>query len=293
MTTLTGKLIRTDSVDVPPEYQREESLVSPEDPLYRSIKINGVLDHINVLALSNGRYGLIKGGRRLDIAKTLGLHTIPAIVDELPAGVEPREYQDRLRFILDEHSQDLFPSQRAMLIKKLMSMFNMNQKDVAEYLGVDPGSITLWLKIDNYAPEIVKAIDTGELNLHKARAFDDVQLKAQPRIYRKMRKQFEQLNGRQLQKLIGSRYAPRTKASGKKQPKRRKKLTRSDKELLARDLTLKETELSDGKEELIMLNREITLATPVIRAILRNEDLVAKLPEEVVPEFERFSEVYC
>jgi hypothetical protein len=41
------------------------------------------------------------------------------------------------------------------------------------------------------------------------------------------------------------------------------------------------------------LNREITLATPVIRAIMRDEELVLMLPAEVKPELERFSEVYC
>jgi ParB/RepB/Spo0J family partition protein len=296
MTTLTGKLIRVDQIDVPPEYEREESLISEEDALYRSIEANGVLDHINVLALSNGRYGLIKGLRRIEISKALGLNTIPAVIDQLPTGVEPREYQDRLRFILDEHAQDLFPSQRAALIKQLMSMFSMRQKDVAEYLGVDPGSITLWLKIDNYAPQIVKLIDTGEINLHQARSFDDMKPESQPKVYRKLKREFQTLPGRKLHRLVRSKFRNADvwqtrlrQGSGVVRPasqakkRRRPKLTRNEKAILAKDLSLKEIELEDGKEELQRLNREITLATPVVRAIMRDEELVLMLPAEVKP----------
>jgi ParB/RepB/Spo0J family partition protein len=259
MTTLTGKLIRVDQIEIPDEYQREESLISEEDALYRSIKKNGVLEHINVLALSNGRYGLIKGSRRIAISQALGLHTIPAVIDQLPTGVEPREYQDRLRFILDEHAQDLFPSQRAALIKQLMSMFAMKQKDVAEYLGVDPGSITLWLKIDNYAPQIVKLIDTGEINLHQARSFDDMKPESQPKAYRALKREFQTMPGRKLHRLVRSKFrkefiSQESKNAGTrigaKQRRRRPKLTRNEKAILAKDLSLKEIELEDGKEEL-------------------------------------------
>jgi hypothetical protein len=92
---------------------------------------------------------------------------------------------------------------------------------------------------------------------------------------------------------VQSRFAKEfdDQKSRKAEPRkrRRRKLTRDEKEILAKDLTLKEVELADGKEELKTLNREIALATPVIRAIMRNEELVAMLPREVKPELERFA----
>jgi ParB-like chromosome segregation protein Spo0J len=62
-------------------HRQEESLISEEDALYRSIEKDGVIDHVNVLALSNGRFGLIDGLRRIRISEALGLHTIPAVID--------------------------------------------------------------------------------------------------------------------------------------------------------------------------------------------------------------------
>lgn len=288
---MTGKLIRLDQIDVPPEYERDEPF-KESDATYRSIKAQGVLDPINVLALRNGRFGLIKGSRRVAISKNLGLVTVPAVIDELPADVEPRTYQDRLRFILDEHAQDLFPSQRSRLIGQLMSMFDMQQKDVASYLGVDAGTITNWRRIEAYHPDIIHKIDVGELTLHSAYALDDVPAEEQPSVYRKHKREFSALSGRKLRKMITKAFPTQKKPSPVRASRRRVKLTRNEKDLLSRDLNLKEVELEDGKEELQRLNREITLATPPIRAILRDAELMAMLPPEVKPEFERFAEIY-
>src|SRR5689334_11385224 len=112
MNTLTGQLIRVDAIDIPPEYERKSSLVE-DDALRRSIEASGVQQPVVVFSKGDDRYALIDGGRRIEIAKHLGLHTVPAVIDQLPEGADPREYQDRLRFLLDEHRQDLFPSQRA------------------------------------------------------------------------------------------------------------------------------------------------------------------------------------
>jgi ParB/RepB/Spo0J family partition protein len=285
---MTGKNVRIELIDIPDEYEREESLVSKDDPLFKSVKKHGIQQPLNLLGLKEGRYGLIKGGRRLAIARSLGLVAIPAVIDELPQGEDPKRFRNRIRFILDEHQQDLFPSQRAALIRQLMSMFQMKQKDVASYLGVDPGSITLWMKIEDYAPQIVKAIDTGETTLHAARALDGLEAAQQVTMFRKHRKEFSTVAGRKLRRLIGRRSKPAKKSQKRRKPK----LTKSEKDILARDLTLKEVELEDGKEELHRLNRAITLATPVIRAVLRDEELTTMLPTEMKPELERFAEVY-
>jgi hypothetical protein len=213
-----------------------------------------------------------------------------------------------LRFILDEHRQDLLPSQRARLIKQLMSMFSMNQKDVAAYLGVNAGSITNWLVVDNYAPEIVKAVDTGEINMHVARSFDGMVPEAQPKIFKMFRREFRTLSGGKLHKLVRSKFPPKShpeyyiapektaeklaRKSKGRTARKRPRLTRNEKELLSHDLTLKEVELTDGKQELQNLSREIALATQPIRAIMRDVELVAMMPPETRIELERFAEIY-
>ena len=206
---MTGKLIRVDQVDIPPEYERKSSLIE-DDALRRSIEAGGIQQPIIVFEKPNGRFALVDGFRRIEIARFSDIKTVPAVIDELPKDADPSTYQDRLRFILDEHRQDLLPSQRAALIKQLMAMFAMKQKDVASYLGVNAGSITNWLAVDNYAPEIVKAVDTGEINMHAARSFDGMKPEVQPRVFKSLRREFKTLPGGKLHKLVRSKFSPKS-----------------------------------------------------------------------------------
>jgi ParB/RepB/Spo0J family partition protein len=304
---MTGKLIRIDQVDIPLDYERKSSLIE-DDALRRSIEAGGIQQPIIVFEKPNGRYALVDGFRRIEICKFLDVKTVPAVIDELPKDIAPEAYQDRLRFILDEHRQDLLPSQRSTLIKQLMSMFHMKQKDVASYLGVNAGSITNWLAVDNYAPEIVKAVDTGQINMHAARSFDGMKPEVQPRIFKSLRREFSTLAGGKLHKLIRTKFSPKShpdfylapektaeklaRKTKNRAAKKRPRLTRSEKDLLSHDLTLKEVELADSKSELQTLNREITLATAPVRAIMRDEELVAMMPPETRIELERFAEIY-
>lgn len=305
--TLEGKLIRTDLIDVAPEYERAPSLVE-DDALRKSIETQGIQQPLILISKPDGRFNLIDGFRRLEIARFLDLKSIPAVVDTLPEGADPKDYQNRLRFVLDEHRQDLFPSQRAQLIRKMMEMFDMTQKQVATYLGVDPGSMTNWLAVERYAPEIVKAIDTGATDMHHARAFDGVKPEAQPRLFKSLKKEMANMSGGDFHKLVRNRFNPKShghlyiapektlekmgrKAKGRKS-KRRPRLSRDEKKVLANSLEVQETELRDLKEERDQMKREINLATPPIRAILRSKELVGLLPEETKEEFGRFAEIY-
>jgi hypothetical protein len=190
----------------------------------------------------------------------------------------------------------------------LMSMFGMKQKDVAAYLGVDAGSITNWLAIDKYDPTIKRKIDTGEINLHAARSFDGLRQDAQPRVYKALQRQFRTLSGGRLHRLVRSKFSPkshpqfyvapektaeklRRKQVGRKS-RRRPKLTRDEKDVLSRDLSLREVELENGQDELKQIEREIKLSTQPIRAILRSQKLLAMLSSEIREEFDRFAEVY-
>jgi ParB-like chromosome segregation protein Spo0J len=244
------------------------------------------------------------------ISEHLGLKTIPAII--VPASHEATQdkssWRNRLRFILTQARQDLLPSQRASLIKQLMSMFGMKQKDVAAYLGVDAGSITNWLAIEKYEPSIVRLIDTQQINLHAARSFDGMRPEAQPKVFKALKREFESLAGKKLHRVVRTRFSPKShpefyvdpeKTSEKlsrkqagRRSRRRPKLTRDEKDVLSRDLSLLEVELESGKEELKQLEREIKLAAQPINAIMRSKTLVQMIPDAVGEEFERFIEIY-
>lgn len=293
-------------IDVPPEYERTDSLVE-DDALRRSIEKSGVQQSIIVIPLE-GRYVVVKGTRRLAVSHLARFKDIPAIVDTPPDGVDLETYRNRLRFVLTHARQDLSPSQRCNLIKQMMAMFNLDQKDVAVYLGVDPGSISNWLAVSKYIPEIVAEIDAGRVTSFHARSFDGMNSEGQAKVFRKYRKQIPDLSGHQFHRLVRSEFSPRThaelyvspqktieklqrKKAGRK-GKARPKLSRDEKKVLARDLETRETELADSKEELKQLKRECVAAAPVIHAILRNEDMREKLSESMREEFEAFTDSY-
>jgi ParB/RepB/Spo0J family partition protein len=313
MTTISpivGQLLRVDTIDLPEEYERKASLVE-DDVLRQSIEKSGVQQSVIVMPSDRlNRFTLVKGGRRLRISEHLGLHTIPAVIVARPAGGEAAVlgHRNRLRFILTQARQDLLPSQRASLIKQLMSMFGMKQKEVASYLGVDAGSITNWLAIEKYHPEIVRMIDTNEINLHAARSFDGMTPEAQPKVFKTLKNEFRSLSGGKLHRIVRSKFSPKShpdfyiapektieklkrKQVGRRS-RRRPKLSRDEKELMSKDLSLLETEYENGAAELKQLEREIKLAAQPINAIMRSSKLVAMLSDAVKEEFGRFTEIY-
>jgi ParB/RepB/Spo0J family partition protein len=294
-------------IDVPPEYESKDALVE-DDALRKSIEKSGVQQSIVVIP-DGDRFVVAKGARRVRISEIIGLKDIPALINEPPPGADVKAYRDRLRMILTQARQDLLPSQRCKMIKQLMKTFGMKQKDVAEYLGVDAGSITNWLSVDRYIPAVVKAIDTGEITMHSARAFDGMTRHGQRRVWQDERDVLRDMSGADAHKIIRSKYSPQKrptfyiapkktleKMSRKRGPraiKARPSLTDAEKKRLSRDLSLREVELEEAKAESATLKKEIALATQPIRAIKHNEDLWSVIPPEMREELERFYTVYC
>src|SRR5437763_1663671 len=177
-----AELLNTSSIEVPEKYRRRSDRVE-DDKLRLSIERTGIQQPLVVSQIGEGRYVLIDGCRRLEVAKYLKIPSVPCVIDEPPDGVPAEDYRDRIRFILDEHRQDLFPSQRAALIKTLMKNFKMNRKQVGEYLGVNATTIANWLIVDSYISEVAQAIDAGEITQHAARVFAGMTPKGQKHVW--------------------------------------------------------------------------------------------------------------
>lgn len=291
---------------VPAEFVREESSKVDDDILAKSIREGGVQQPLVLLRDGDG-YRLVKGSRRLAVARALGLPRVPAVVDTLPDGEQIDDYARRLRFILDEHRQDLMPSQRAALIEKMKETLGLSSKQVAAYLGVDQDSITNWLAIRRYTPSIVKAMDSGALTQKSARVFDGMTPAGQDRVW--------QLHGEMLcagagdvHKELRAKYPPEQfpafyrnperiaarleRKAGTRKSKGRVDYSAAEKKRLMHSVDMKEAEIAEFRAEAKELKKEIDEATPVIRAIIANKKLWAMVPESMRAELERFGEVY-
>jgi ParB/RepB/Spo0J family partition protein len=302
-----AKLVDVPAIHVPDKYRRHGNVVE-DDKLRQSIERTGIQQPLVISQLSNGKYVLIDGYRRLEVAKFLKMSEVPCVIDELPEGVPAEEYRDRMRFILDEHRQDLFPSQRALLIKTLQRNFTMNNKQVGEYLGVDATTIGNWLMVDSYIPEVVKAIDANEITQHAARVFDGMTESGQKRIWKSHRDDLKTVAPTKLHRDLREKYHPEDHPQFYRQPEkvtrklnrvkrkrvahRRPVITKTEKQLLFNDIQLREAEFRDAEKDLEQFKLEITLATRIIRAILQNDKLCALVPLEMRGDLGRFAEIY-
>lgn len=289
--TLEGRLIRADAIEIPAGFDREASLVE-DDALRKSIELNGIQQPLVVLSRPDGLFSLIDGFRRLEIARALDIKNVPAVIDQLPDGAEQDEYQRRVRFILDQHRQDLAPSQRAFLIRKMMMLFNLTGKQVAAYLGLDPGSISNFLAIEKYSSEVVRAIDTGEVSAFHARSFDGMKPDVQSHLFKVHRKDIGSMSGGVFHKFIRSEYSPskfpayytapkKTQEKLKRAKKGRRsharpRLSVDEKKTLLKSLELQAVQLEDAQAEHKHKTRCCTLCGPLANALLRSEKILAE-----------------
>jgi ParB/RepB/Spo0J family partition protein len=302
-----AKQVGISAIQVPEKYRRRRNVVE-DDKLRQSIEQTGVQQPLVISHVGGGKYVLIDGYRRLEVARYLKLEEVPCVIDTVPDGVAPEDYRDRMRFILDEHRQDLFPTQRATLIKTLKKNFDMNNKQVGQYLGVDATTVSNWLMLESYVPEVARAVDAGEITQHAARVFEGMTAAGQRKLWKGHRAELKEVSPPKLHRTLREKYHPKNhpdlynrpekvirqleRVQGKRTAKRRPIITKANRELLSSNIELREAELRDAERDLERYKLEITLAARIIRAILQNEKLVALIPQTKISEFERFAEIY-
>jgi ParB family chromosome partitioning protein len=86
------------------------------EALAESLKKFGQISPIVI----TGKNVLVAGGRRLEAAKSLGWHTINAVIADIPAGLSPLEYE------IEENLQrrDFSPEETAVASQKLYKLRN-------------------------------------------------------------------------------------------------------------------------------------------------------------------------
>lgn len=309
------QLIAIGLLDAPHEWHRNKSSKIEDDQLRKSIQTGeeenaGAGIHQPFIVLRNGkRFLLCDGIRRMKVAGLLGIEKIPAVVEELPKGAELMDHGRLLRMIA-ELRQDLRPSQRAQLIVKLKAQFSLNNTGFAQYLGVDQDSITNWLAILRYIPEVVEAMDRDQLTQQAARVFDGMSEKGQRHVWKKHAEELQNSAGGKMHKELRKLYPPKTHGDfyrepdkiasrlSKKGPAARRKVakpsfTPAEKQRLRTSFEFRDAELVDAREDLKTLKAEITAAIPLVSAIRRNENLWSLVPEEMQPELDEFYDRYA
>jgi ParB family transcriptional regulator, chromosome partitioning protein len=133
--------------------------------LAESIRQHGILQPLTVRPLTEGRFELIAGERRLRAAKLAGLKTVPIVV-------RAATDKDSLEIALVENIQreDINPMECARAYRRLMTEFKLTQERVAERVGKSRVVVANTVRLLRLPPRIQAGLEGNEISEGHARA---------------------------------------------------------------------------------------------------------------------------
>jgi ParB family chromosome partitioning protein len=145
---------------------RDESLAE----LAESIKAQGVVQPIVVRPLPSPgggetRYEIVAGERRWRAAQLAGLHTIPAVVRDIPD-----ESAVAVALIENIQREDLNPIEEARALHRLVEEFGLTHADAATAVGRSRATVTNLLRLLELPRQVRELLERRELDMGHARA---------------------------------------------------------------------------------------------------------------------------
>lgn len=188
-------------IEVNPFQPRVEFNEEALKELAESIGIHGVVQPVTVRALSENKFQLIAGERRLRASKLAGKTSIPAYV-------RTANDQEALEIALIENIQreDLNAIEVGITYQRLLDECSLTHEEMAKRLGKSRPVITNYLRLLKLPPTIQTALKQNKLSMAHARCLVSVEEPfAQLDVFNKIVTQ--KLSVRQTEELIKS-YKP-------------------------------------------------------------------------------------
>lgn len=141
-----------------------------------SFKIDGQWNPVMVRPKGDGRYELIAGHYRVQAAKELGWEEIEATIKDLSD-----DEADILSLKTNLMYSDMTATEKGKVINKIITKYEITQKDLATKLGISEGSISnfLTLALDLHE-DVSTALSNGEINYGIATIIGSLKFKLQP-----------------------------------------------------------------------------------------------------------------
>ncbi|MDQ5768416.1 ParB/RepB/Spo0J family partition protein [Thiothrix subterranea] len=162
-----------------------------------SIKAQGLVQPIVVRKLGGGEYELIAGERRWRASQLAGLHTIPAVVREVPD-----QSVAAMSLIENIQREDLNALEEASGLRRLIDEFGLTHQQTAEAVGRSRAAVTNLLRLLELQAETKALVDAGQLEMGHARALLGLHGQQQIDIAQKVAQQ--QLSVRETERLVKS-----------------------------------------------------------------------------------------
>lgn len=160
-----------------------------------SIKAQGLVQPIVVRKLGGGEYELIAGERRWRASQLAGLHTIPAVVREVPD-----QSVAAMSLIENIQREDLNALEEASGLRRLIDEFGLTHQQTAEAVGRSRAAVTNLLRLLDLHADTKALVDAGQLEMGHARALLALQGQQQVDIAQKVAQQ--QLSVRETERLV-------------------------------------------------------------------------------------------
>ncbi|MCC6582548.1 MAG: ParB/RepB/Spo0J family partition protein [Chitinophagales bacterium] len=161
--------IKLEQIEVNPFQPRADFNQQALEELASSIRIHGVIQPITVRKISEKKYQLISGERRLRASKMAGMA-------DSPAYVRMANDQEVVEMALIENIQreDLNSMEVALTYQRLIDECSLTHENLGERLGKDRSTVTNYLRLLKLPPEIQKALRDKVLSMGHARAIISV-----------------------------------------------------------------------------------------------------------------------
>ncbi|MGB0722349.1 MAG: ParB/RepB/Spo0J family partition protein [Gammaproteobacteria bacterium] len=169
---------------------REDAL----EELAASIRAQGVVQPIVVRPQDDG-YEIIAGERRWRASQMAGLHTIPAVIRDVPD-------QAVMAMALIENIQreDLNPLEEALALNRLIEEFELTHQETADAVGRSRASVSNLLRLLDLHDSVKAALENRNLEMGHARALLGLPLEQQPAAAQKVMQ--AGMNVRETERLV-------------------------------------------------------------------------------------------
>jgi ParB family transcriptional regulator, chromosome partitioning protein len=222
------------------------------EELKQSILQHGILQPLIVRKSIKG-FEIVVGERRYRAAKEANLKTVPVVVRELTD-----EQMMELALLENLQREDLNPIEEAMAYKMLMEKLQLTQEEIASRVGKSRPHIANHLRLLSLPKDVQKLLVDGTLSMGHGRALLGLKHKNKMKfvVDRIIR---EQLNVRQLEKLIQEMNKNVSRETPKRKPVEKSVFLKESESLLREkfgtNVTIKQTR-KKGKIEIEFFSSE-------------------------------------
>ena len=148
------------------QYQpRQDMHPAALEDLAASIRAQGLVQPVVVRPIGEGRFELIAGERRWRAAQIAGLHSIPAMIRDVPD-----EAALAMALIENIQREALNPIEEASALQRLVEEFDMTHAQAAETVGRSRAAVTNLLRLLALHDEVKRLLSHGDLEMGHARA---------------------------------------------------------------------------------------------------------------------------